>query len=400
MPERYDLVVIGAGPSGLAAGITAAAAGINTLILERDETVGLPVNCAEGVTRAAFERLIDELPIELNGTWIRTTPTRGRVYAPSGASFEMKHSHGGIVLDRATFEQGLANHFTKIGGELRCRLRATGMTSMNGICRCVNVVNAENEVVHIEAPVFIAADGVESAIARKAGISNSLDLLESESYLQYTLTDISVDPDCIEAHLGSTVAPESYAWAFPLSDHSANVGLGVPAVFGAHRPVRDFLNRFVARRFGGGTVARTSCGTSPRYRGPNILARENLLVVGDAARVLDSMTGGGIVTGMASGYLAARAAVAYVRGEVDTIDQLHGLYPGKFVERYHRELDFLAGVKTFLSKLSDDEFNDVVDGLNQYFGNETVESVDVMRTLIGIVKKKPRILRLARHLIS
>lgn len=400
MNERFDLVIVGAGPAGLTAGLTAVDAGLKTLILEKDEEVGRPVNCAEGVIRAAFELLFDKLPVSIDRSWICASPTRGRVVAPSGAFFEMKHRHGGLMLDRPSFEQYLAAAFIERGGELRTRWRATGLTSMNGTCRCVNAVDPHGKVVHLEAPVFIAADGVESVIARHTGIDTTLSLLETESFLQYTLTDIEVDPDLIEAHLGNEIAPESYAWVFPKSDHEANVGLGVPAVFGPHRPVQDFLDRFVARRFGPAKIIRTSCGTSPRYRGPGLLARDNLLVVGDAARVLDSVTGAGITTGMESGRLAALAAVALVRDQIHSTAELHQLYPGTFVTSRHRELEFMGRVKTFLSKLSDEEFNDVVEGLSEYFGSEPVESVDVFATMVGIIRKKPRILKIARHLIS
>ncbi|MBD3401251.1 geranylgeranyl reductase family protein [candidate division GN15 bacterium] len=400
MPERFDVCIIGAGPGGLAAALTARRRGLNTLLLERNPVIGEPVNCAEGVTRFGFVRQMELLDVDLDEAWIRTTPKRGRVVAPSGSVFEMHHTHGGVVLDRVGFERALADCYLEAGGDLRLNHRATGLTTRDGRCRCANVVDESGHAHHIEADVFIAGDGVEGMIARKCGIRNNLNLIDTESYLQYHLRDIEVDPDVIEAHLGQAVAPESYAWVFPISAVEANVGLGVPAVFGANRPVRGFLDRFVERRFGAATIVRTSCGTSPRYQGPARLARGNLLVVGDAARVLDSVTGGGILNALASGRHAADAAAAFIESGGENISIMHEVYPTRFLEESHRELDYMLKLKNFLCKLSDDEWNDIVDGLGAYFGDREVESVDVVATFVGVVRKKPRILKIARHLLS
>jgi digeranylgeranylglycerophospholipid reductase len=155
----------------------------------------------------------------------------------------------------------------------------------------------------------------------------------------------------------------------------------------------------VEKRFGGGEITHTSCGTSPRYGGDQILAVKNLLVAGDAARVLDSLTGAGIANAMLSGKMAGRAAAEYAFGRLDSVEELHRLYPGEFLQTKHSELTRLLEVKRFVAKLSDDELDDVVLGLSDYFGGAPVESINILATLAGIVKARPRILKIARHLL-
>ncbi len=73
---------------------------------------------------------------------------------------------------------------------------------------------------------MIAADGVESRIARWAGIDTSLGLQDLGVCVQYYMTDIELDPGCIEFYFGSRWAPGGYAWVFPKGEREANVGLG------------------------------------------------------------------------------------------------------------------------------------------------------------------------------
>ena len=58
MNERYDLIIIGAGPAGLMAALSAVKRGISVLLLEKDDKVGIPLNCAEAVAITSFERLV------------------------------------------------------------------------------------------------------------------------------------------------------------------------------------------------------------------------------------------------------------------------------------------------------------------------------------------------------
>ncbi|MBN1212452.1 MAG: NAD(P)/FAD-dependent oxidoreductase [candidate division Zixibacteria bacterium] len=393
MNTRYEVIIIGAGPAGLIAGLECARAGLKVLLLEKDATIGLPLNCAEGVPRRSFENVITPRP-----EWIKSIIERGRLVAPCGHHFDLDYTRAGYVLDRPRMERDLAVEYTTLGGELACRCRAEELHIKNKRFKSLSIVDAAGKKRTIEADIFIAADGVEGTIARKAGLDNRLNLKETESLLQYRLKNISVEPDLIEFHLGSDIAPRSYAWVFPHGETEANVGLGVPSDINSGRDAVYYLDRFVARRFGKAERGHTSCGTCPRYRGRNILARLNLLVVGDSARVLDSLTGAGIVNAMLSGQLAARAALKYVKREIATLKELHQHYPGRFLELKHYELSMFLKIKKLLVKLSDPELDDMVLALDEHFIEKKVDTFNPIAIIMGIIKKKPRLLKMARHL--
>jgi len=264
MSERYDVVVIGAGPAGLMTGIEAARGGISVLVLEKDETIGYPLNCAEGVTKLAIEEVI-----ALDDNWVKAHPTRGRLVSPSGHTFELHHLNGGYILDRPRMEKELADKFVALGGELRTNCRAERLADTNSVFEKLEVIEGEERRTVIQAKVFVAADGVEGTISRLAGIDNRLVLDETESYLQCHLSGVEFDPEVIEFHVGSEVAPGSYAWIFPRGKGEVSIGTGVRCrdVSGSRHPQEiprpaghwPYTHR-VSRPFSpqGATVARTS----------------------------------------------------------------------------------------------------------------------------------------------
>ncbi|UCC45386.1 MAG: NAD(P)/FAD-dependent oxidoreductase [Candidatus Zixiibacteriota bacterium] len=391
MPEEFEVVIIGAGPAGLMAGLAAVRHGLSVAILEKDTRIGYPLHCGEAVTRGSIESVI-----EVNPGWIKARIERGKLVSPSGYTYVINHPRAGYVLDRPRMERDLADDFERLGGKLFLNHHAARIISGSVAHEAVAIRDSSgNDRLHLQARVFIAADGVEGTMARSVGIDNRLDLSRTESFLQYRLRNIVVEPDIIEIHLGSKVAPRSYLWLFPKGSGEANVGLGVPGDRGSE--ARFYLDRFVEQRFPTAEIVFSSCGTSPRYQGPAVLADKNLLVTGDAARVLDSVTGAGIVNAMLSGKLAGEAAAGWCRQSGDNWRDLHRLYPGRFLRTKHRLLFRYRQIKELLDRLTDDDMDEIVQVFDDVIGPEEVDEVNPLKLFWEILRKKPRLLKLARH---
>lgn len=371
-----------------------AEAGFKVLILEKHHRPGRPLCCAEAVTRQPLHDLLE--PLE---SWIKSRINRVKVFGPWGYSFEVYHPEAGYILDRTVFDYDLASRAVEAGCRLECETIGLRLECGERLFSKLEILKPGGVKNMVEAPIFIAADGVESGIARRAGIDNDIDPTEVESLLQYRLEDISLDPETMEFHMGHDIAPGGYLWVFPRSSSAANVGLGITIKGQRSIRLENLLNGFIESRFKHSKIVEKHCGLVPKYQGRKAFRRGNLLVVGDAARALDSLTGAGIINAMKSGRYAGRAAVEYLSGRITGIDDIEELYPGRFFEEKEKELDLYLKLRQMYLRLTDDEIKDIIEVLDNYFGGKTVRSVNAFKLLAHLTRTRPRLLRLVRHLI-
>jgi len=126
---------------------------------------------------------------------------------------------------------------------------------------------------------------------------------------QFLLSGIDIDPTCLYYYISQTLAPGGYAWVFPKGEGKANVGLGVQADM-AVRPALDYLVRFIEGQphLARGSPVTLVVGGVPVALPPKRLVTHGCLLVGDAARQVDPLTGGGITNAMTAGQYAAEVA--------------------------------------------------------------------------------------------
>lgn len=336
--RRYDLVVIGAGPGGATAARTAAQAGLSVLLLEKRQEVGSPVRCAEGVGRDGLLPFIEPDP-----RWIAAEISQAEITLITGDETETRRASGGhgYVLERRVFDRVLAERAAAAGAEVRVKSAATGLLIEEGRVCGVKIqapTFAGGGDVAVEAQVLIAADGVESQVGRWAGLYGSFPLRDAMVCVQYLLAGIAIDPTCTCYTIGHEVAPGGYAWVFPKGEGKANVGLGVQAdlwqqavgsvsvgVEGSDRvgtgTVLEFLLRFIEARpsLAQGYPVTLVVGNVPVAPSPARLVTDGLMLVGDAARQVDPLTGGGITNAMLAGQFAAQvAAEAIASGDTSS----------------------------------------------------------------------------------
>jgi digeranylgeranylglycerophospholipid reductase len=312
--ERFDVVVVGAGPGGSSAARFASEGGARTLLLDQRPEIGEPVQCGEflpapeelndlfdcpEVIREAFR-----IPAE---TVLRETGSMVCV-APSGHRFAFPLR--GAAVSRSAFDKRLAQAAESAGAELRHPCGVTGVHGSTVTCA---------DGSSVEAKVVVGADGPLSAVARAHGFHPSREL-----YRMITATSEGPSEDAIELYFGR-LAPGGYAWVIPKAT-DANVGLGVtklPPGTSLGSLLRAFLER--AGRAPAKDPTRWWVPIGPP---PESAVRGPALFVGDAANLVMATNGGGIPTAMISGRDAGVAAAEHVRsgaplGEYDRLWKAH-----------------------------------------------------------------------------
>jgi digeranylgeranylglycerophospholipid reductase len=312
---QYDLVVVGAGPGGSTAAWQAAGLGLSVLLLEKRQEIGSPVRCAEGVPHEPLSEFLDPDP-----AWISAQVDGAQILALTGGQVVHRWSGAGglgYVLERRVFDRALAERAAQAGADVRVKTCVTGLLSEDGAVRGI-VAEWQGQRLEVEAGVVIAADGVESRLGTWGGLDTQLPLEDTMACAQYLLVGIDWDPTRLGYWLDEEVAPGGYAWVFPKGEGRANVGLGVQADLGEETAL-TCLHRFVEREpsLSSGSPVTLVAGSVPVALPCRQLVAHGLMLVGDAARQVDPLTGGGIINAMRAGRLAAEvAAEALDAGDV------------------------------------------------------------------------------------
>lgn len=358
--RKTDVLVVGGGPAGLVAAWEAAANGkdLDVLLIERDRAIGAPVRCAEGVGSAGLKEFMSPDGAD----WVSRRITKVIFWAPDDTEVQVGGGDVGYVLDRTRFEPALADEAKRAGAEIQIRTEAMAMERQNGSwkVRLEGPRGAED----VLARVVIGADGVESMIGRWAGLDTRVASRDMESCAQYVVSNITFDPDAIYLHFAQQWAPGGYAWIFPKGVGVANVGLGMIALKGDGRMARQYLDAYVAKYFPNGNVTSLTVGGVIAGLTVKRCATDGVMLAGDAAHMINPLSGGGIVNAMKGGRLAGRlAAAAIVEGDTSA----------KRLQRYHDDWMQLLGedhikyyrMKEALGKLDDGFFNGLARTANR-----------------------------------
>jgi digeranylgeranylglycerophospholipid reductase len=329
--RRLDVLVVGGGPAGCVAAWEAMTHGreLDVLLIERDRAIGAPVRCAEGVGSAGLREFLDP---EAHPGIVARRITKVIFRAPDDTEVRVGGRDVGYVLDRTRFEPVLAEQARRAGAEIAIRTEALGMSRENGAWR-VRLAGPRGEE-DVLAQVVIGADGVESMVGRWAGLDTRVPARDMESCAQYVISGITFDPDAIYLHFAERWAPGGYAWIFPKAAGTANVGLGMVALKGDGRPARAYLDAYVARYFPDGTVTGCTVGGVIVATTVRRTVTDGVLLAGDAAHMVNPLSGGGIVNAMKAGRLAGRhAAAALAAGDTSAAR----------LQRYHDDWMALLG---------------------------------------------------------
>jgi geranylgeranyl reductase family protein len=341
-----DVLVVGAGPAGVAAAVTTHQRGLRTACLDRaafprDKT------CGDGLTASAL-RLLEELGVAVPGIASTQPVTTVVLRGPSGRISELplpRDGHHAVVTTRLDLDAALV-----------ARARAVGVSVHEGhLVTGLRVTRAGVAVEHVDgdrpttttARYVIAADGHYSTVRRLAAPEPDRDLGSWHAFRQYFR---GVGDDRLWVLFEADLLP-GYAWVFPLPGGRANVGFGVlrdEHTTGKQLATvwRDLLERPALRDVLGPRAepeAPHRAWPIPASFDPRRATAGRVLFAGDAAAVVDPMTGEGIAQALESGMLAARAIAD--GGPVAAVD---AAYRRALDRALGRDLRFARGLQWLL----------------------------------------------------
>ena len=365
----YDVVVVGAGPSGSACAYWLARAGWSVCVVEKKEFPRAKT-CGDGLTPRSVRQLAD---MGLEGEVAAHGHRFGGLRAHGfGASLEMNWPEHprfpgyGYTITRFDLDELVAHHARALGAVVVTHAEATDLLepSPGGPGRLAGARGvavrdvATGECAELRARYVVAADGQHSRLGRALGVERNRRWPMGMALRSYYTSDRHDEPwidSYLELRDEEGRAVPGYGWVFPLGDGRLNVGVGLLTTAGAWRGVNTtrLQERFVAQigdewgldattSLGAPTGGRLPMGFS---RGPRVGA--NTLVVGDAASAINPFNGEGIAYAYETGRLAAAVLGEALRAEDASV--LEG-YETRLEARYG---DYYSLARAFVRVLSE-----------------------------------------------
>lgn len=355
--QDYQVVVVGAGPSGLHTSKKLAEAGLDVLCVDKKAEIGAPKRCAEGLGRTAFDRF----GFDANADWVRQEIEGAYCYSPNGDYVAVGSEAPGYVLERKLWEKDLAQRAARAGAKIVANTHAIDLFKgeENGEDRIAGVqIRRGRQFENINCDLVVGADGIDSKVGKMAGISTSSSLSNVDSGFQYEMGNIELgDPHRLELYFGNEIAPRGYVWVFPKGDDVANVGIGIGG--DQDRSAKHYLNKWLREnddRFGQSSIIEENSGGIPVGGFLEQMVADRLVLVGDAARQVNPIHGGGMYEGMVAAELAADRIV-------EAFDSQN--FSQEFLESYERawweergeELQKIKKLRKAVEQLEDEHFN-------------------------------------------
>jgi flavin-dependent dehydrogenase len=350
LKKQYQTIIIGAGPSGLMVGQYLDEA----IILEQKEKVGRPMQCI-GISKKAFEMQ----GIEIDSSWAITKSYKIDRVMPNGKVVGKSYEEPiGYVVKKTPFDNFLLNN---LKAEIRFNTKVVDIQRKDELWK----ITTNNDEV-LECKYLIGADGFNSIVLDKVFPENK-DKVHNIRGLEYSIkVGGKIDIKTIKMYFDNIEYPNGYAWIFPTSKNTANVGIDGDAKL--HERLNEFLEDVIKKEYGDYEILEEEGGAVFYKKNGFKLFKENAILIGDAAGLIDPIFRAGTTQAMTSAKIAAKLII-----------------DGK-VNQYEPKINSMPFANPKIAKAADAFYslkNDTLNELGDILENKSFSDI---KSLSGIAK--------------
>ena len=308
---KCDVLVVGAGPSGAMAAKTAAEKGSDVVMIDRKHHIGSPVRCGEGINKFLF----NDTGISKKKSFIEREITDTKIYFYDEVYSLQSELWQGYTVDRTIFDEHLACRAAEEGALLLRNTKATGLKRKGG--KWLVTLNSQENLAEIEADIVIGADGFACNVGRWAGITNKWQPHEFCKCIEYLIECSNLNQKNTFHIAFGEEFPSGYGWIFP-KQQTANVGVSVAPYANTKEALHFFLKHYpIASSLLGDNISiiekRGGCYPATGPRSPDKIVGDGVMLVGDAAGMVEPISGEGIAPSMISGIAAGETAAKAIK---------------------------------------------------------------------------------------
>jgi geranylgeranyl reductase family protein len=364
----YDVLVVGAGPSGSTFARYMAENGYKVGVLEKKKEVGLPLQCAGllGKKIKNLNLLPEEFILnEVNGAYL---------HSPSNHMMHVsKKDTQAYVLDRVGYDNYLAEIASVEGAEILLKHNVESINSEKGT---VKMSNQGQKV--LSAKVIVGADGHSSLVSNSFNKKSST--FKASQYLVETSNPL--DTDSVNLHVKSELSP-GFIWSIPLAKNQARIGL-----FGDHdyQSLKRILSNFMQSQnyLNDIKILKKYHGEIPVFDSKKSLVNEKTILLGDAASQVKPTTGGGLLIGFACAKIAADVVTKALDNDKTSILQE---YETQYRKKFEKELKTQLMVQKTFEMLSDQDLDEMFIKLKEKGAEDIISTYGDMDSQSPLVKE-------------